>query len=92
MRNVPLIGSGAELAMLLRRQDRGAIYIIGSGEKHYLDHKKHYLGNGILEILERNRPEKIFTGRDGATSVMYFPPPSTARLNASTREVDQAYP
>lgn len=76
MNNVPLIGSGNELSALLRRKDRGGIYVIGSGEKYYVERRSYYLGNGIADVLEKNAPEIIFRGRDGETVVMYFPPPA----------------
>lgn len=85
MNDVPLIGSGSELSTLFDREGRGAIYVIGSGEKYYVDRRGYYLGNGIAEVLEKNVPEIIFRGRDGETVVMYFPPPSgSGRPSAGT--------
>lgn len=76
--NVPLIGSGAELDSLLGDPDRGAVYIIGSGETY--DDKAYFLGNGILEVIENNTPQVIFTGRDEKTIIWYFPAPGIWHL------------
>jgi hypothetical protein len=69
-----LIGTGAELEALIDQPDRGALYVIGSGENHE-DGRRHMRGDGIYEVLASPRFERIFTGRDGLTHVWKLPAP-----------------
>ncbi|MFZ0255478.1 MAG: glycosyltransferase family 39 protein [Gammaproteobacteria bacterium] len=71
--NVPLIGTGEELSNLLLDQERRAVYIIGSGETY--DRRSHFLGDGILEVIEKNFPQVVYRGQDRKTVIWYFPPP-----------------
>jgi len=65
----PVIGSGAELAAVLRRQQPGQrIIVIGSGENH-VDGRRSMRGLGIFEMLDSDRFEVVHTGRDGVTRV-----------------------
>jgi uncharacterized membrane protein len=72
-----LIGTGAELEALIERPDRGAIYVIGSGENHE-DGRRHMRGDGIYEVLASPRFELVFTGRDGLTHVWKLAAPDQA--------------
>ena len=69
--HTPLIGSGVELENIIKRQARGDIYLIGSGET--ADAKKYYLGNGIQDIIDTYKPRALFTGVDNKTKVLVFP-------------------
>jgi hypothetical protein len=64
----PLIGTGAELEALVKRRDRGAIYVIGSGEGQE-DGRRFVRGAGIYETLHMPAFEPIFLGRDGLTQI-----------------------
>jgi Dolichyl-phosphate-mannose-protein mannosyltransferase len=64
----PLIGTGAELEALVRRRDRGAIYVIGSGEGQE-DERRFVRGAGIFETLQKPIFKPIFRGRDGLTLI-----------------------
>lgn len=72
--DVPLMGTGEELEHLIQSKDRGAIYIIGSGET--TGNYAYFLSNGIWDVLKRYSPEIIFTGRDNQTVIWHFPPPN----------------
>lgn len=63
----PLIGTGQALKRLVASRDRGAIYVIGSGEWH--DDRKLMLGLGIARELESPAFHLIYVGRDGRTDV-----------------------
>jgi hypothetical protein len=76
--NVPVMGSGGDLAALLDDPKRGAVYVIGSGEQHAEDGRRFMRGLGIQEILESPRFEVIYEGRDGYTKVWKAPSPSLA--------------
>lgn len=65
--NTPLIGTGAELERLLRQQQRGKLYIIGSGETY--DGSDLFLGDGIKDTMRQWDPKIIYRGRDGKTFV-----------------------
>jgi hypothetical protein len=72
-----LIGTGAELEALIERPDRGAVYVIGSGENQQ-DGRRHMRGDGIYEVLASPKFEPVFTGRDGVTHVWKVPAPGHA--------------
>jgi hypothetical protein len=78
--HAPIIGSGAELAALLDDPDRGAVYVIGSGEGHR-DGRRYFRGLGIQEMLDSPRFEVVYRGRDGLTQIWKAEPPSLAVRN-----------
>jgi hypothetical protein len=81
----PVIGSGAELMAILDKARGRRVYIIGSGED-FADHRERSRGNGIREVLEGQRLEKIFVGRDGRTVVWTVRDPSRPSI-APAKEV-----
>ena len=64
----PLIGSGAQLERLVADRDRGAIYVIGSGEGQQ-DGRKLMRGLGIAQVLRSQAFHLVYVGRDGLTDV-----------------------
>lgn len=66
--DAPLIGSGAQLEQLVDRRDRGAIYVIGSGE-NAADRKTLMRGLGIERALDSPAFHLIYVGRDHLTDV-----------------------
>jgi hypothetical protein len=66
--DAPLIGSGAQLERLADRRDRGAIYVIGSGE-NAADRKTLMRGLGIEQALESPAFHLVYVGRDHLTDV-----------------------
>lgn len=70
----PLIGSGAQLERLVESRDRGAIYVIGSGESQQ-DGRKLMRGLGIAQVLDSPAFHLIYVGRDGLTDVWRVDPP-----------------
>jgi Dolichyl-phosphate-mannose-protein mannosyltransferase len=72
---VPLLGTAVELEALVRRRDRGAIYIIGSGEGQE-DGRINYRGAAINAALREPIFEPIFLGRDGLTRIWKVREPS----------------
>jgi hypothetical protein len=72
----PVIETAAELEALVRRRDRGAIYVIGSGEGQE-DGRRFVRGAGIYETLQKPIFEPIFLGRDGLTQIWKVSEPST---------------
>ncbi len=65
---VPFIGTGPELAALVERRDRGAIYVIGTGE--FKGAGVDYIhGHGIDAVLSEPTFRQVFVGRDGQTRV-----------------------
>jgi hypothetical protein len=69
--HTPLIGTGRDLERLIEDNNGRGIYIISSGEN--ADDRSHFLGNGILDVINRYRPETAYIGRDNKTVVWYFP-------------------
>ena len=78
--HTPLIGTGKDLENLLKDKDRGTIYIITNGEDANWKWKSTFLGNGILEVVNRFRPEVIFIGRDKRTVIWSFPQPTHTQV------------
>jgi hypothetical protein len=72
--NVPLIGTAEELEALIARRDRGAIYVIGSGENQ-ADGRRFMRGPGLSALLESPRFKEVWRGRDKLTTVLKVPPP-----------------
>jgi hypothetical protein len=66
--NTPVIGTGEELRKLVERPDRGAIYVIGSGEDQ-ADGRRLMRAFGIHETLQSARFQVVYRGRDGVTEV-----------------------
>jgi hypothetical protein len=66
--DTPLIGTGRQLQRLVDSRDRGAIYVIGSGE-NMQDGRKLMRGLGIARELKSPAFHLIFVGRDGLTDV-----------------------
>jgi hypothetical protein len=65
--DTPLIGSGRQLERLVARRDRGAIYVIGSGEIQ--PHADLMEGKGIERMLDSSAFHLIYVGRDHLTDV-----------------------
>jgi hypothetical protein len=78
--DTPLIGSGVELERLVENQNRGAIYVIGSGENQE-DGRSLMRAFGISEALQSPPFRLVFRGRDGFTLVwkVNAPSPTVAR-------------
>jgi hypothetical protein len=78
--DTPLIGTGSELEQLVERPDRGAIYVIGSGENQE-DGRGLMRGFGIAQALHSPPFHCVYVGRDGLTQVWKVdaPPPNVAR-------------
>jgi 4-amino-4-deoxy-L-arabinose transferase-like glycosyltransferase len=66
--NTPLIGTGRQLERLVARRNRGAIYVIGSGEDQQ-DGRRAMRGLGIAQVLSSPAFHLVFVGRDGRTDV-----------------------
>jgi hypothetical protein len=73
--NTPLIGTAEDLQRLIDQPDRGAIYVIGSGENQE-DGRRRARGPGLAEMLESPRFRVVWRGRDGLTTVLMIPAPS----------------
>jgi 4-amino-4-deoxy-L-arabinose transferase-like glycosyltransferase len=65
--DAPLIGTGRALQRLVDSRNRGAIYVIGSGEWQHA--RKLMLGSGLAQELESPPFHLIYVGRDGLTDV-----------------------
>ncbi|MGA7538169.1 MAG: glycosyltransferase family 39 protein [Steroidobacteraceae bacterium] len=80
----PLIGSGAQLKRLVARRDRGAIYVIGSGEEQQ-DGRKLMRGLGIAQVLASPAFHLLYVGRDHLTDVWKVAPPHQGLTAAARR-------
>lgn len=77
-----LIGSGAHLERLVASRNRGAIYVIGSGEDQK-DGRKLMRGLGIAKVLASPPFHLVYVGRDGLTDVWKVDAPRRERLTAA---------
>jgi Dolichyl-phosphate-mannose-protein mannosyltransferase len=80
--HTPVIASGAELAGLLAKPDRGAIYVIGSGENQE-DGRLTVRGVEINGMLRSGTFRRIYLGRDGLTEILKVDAPPVAQTPAS---------
>ena len=78
--DTPLIGTGSELEQLVERPDRGAIYVIGSGENQE-DGRSLMRAFGIAQELHSPPFHRVYRGRDGVTEVWKVDPPGAHRLH-----------
>ena len=67
----PHIGNAAMLQEIFDREDRGAIFIVGSAETSR--NPSYYLGSEMLLLLEHFDPEVVYEGRDGKTKILRIP-------------------
>ena len=80
----PVISSVEQLNALLLRPDRGAIYIIGSGEQQE-DGRRGARGVGLDDALHSPLWEVVYSGRDGLTKVWKAKPRQRTPLSSSER-------
>jgi Dolichyl-phosphate-mannose-protein mannosyltransferase len=66
--NTPVIGTSAALEALLEKSDRGAIYVIGSGE-NFDGGQRPMRPAGVDQLLHSNSFMPLFVARDGLTTV-----------------------
>lgn len=64
----PLLGTGSELVSLMDGSSDRPMYIIGSGED-FANGVRFFRGSGIQEVLDSERLQAVFEGRDGKTKV-----------------------
>jgi len=64
----PILGTGAELEVVLDRNLEMDVYVIGSGE-NFVDGERLFRGQGIADVIRSNRLEVVYTGRDGKTNI-----------------------
>lgn len=76
--DTPLIGTGAELERLVDKPDRGAIYVIGSGENQE-DGRALMRAFGISGELHSPPFRIVYLGRDGLTQVWKVDAPPYAK-------------
>ena len=82
--DAPLLGTGAALMALVERRDRGAIYVIGTGEFRG-DDLRLIRSDGIYEVLQQPIFVPVFLGRDGVTQVWKVEAPHDAAAPADGR-------
>jgi uncharacterized membrane protein len=82
--DAPLLGTSAALMALVERRDRGAIYVIGTGEFKG-DDLRLIRSGGIYEALQRPIFVPVFLGRDGLTQVWKVEAPDGAAAPADRR-------
>jgi 4-amino-4-deoxy-L-arabinose transferase-like glycosyltransferase len=75
--DTPVISTGAALRALLDRPDRGAIYVVGSGENQE-DGRLELRGPEIAALLQSDRFQEVYVGPDRLTRVWRAPPPAGA--------------
>jgi len=73
--HTPVIDSGEGLQALTMKPDRGAIYIIGSGENQN-DDRRYMRGLSIYGLLKSGAFTRIYLGRDGLTEILKIGAPS----------------
>ena len=64
----PVIGTGEELVAVIEGSGEAPLYVIGSGE-NWVGEERMFRTYGIGEVLESDRLESVYEGRDGKTRV-----------------------
>jgi len=80
--HTPVIASASELAGLVARPGRGAIYVIGSGENQE-DGRLTVRGLEINQMLHSDAFKRIYVGRDGLTEILKVDAPPVTQAPAS---------
>ncbi len=73
--HTPVIGTGEGLQALIEKPDRGAIYVIGSGENQD-DGRLYMRGSSIDKMLRSNIFKRVYLGRDGLTEILKVAEPA----------------
>ena len=79
-----IIGTGSALNALLGRSDRGAIYVIGSGEQQE-DGRRTARSFGIFEALHSDAFTVVYSGRDRLTQIWKVAEPGRATSSQPVR-------
>ena len=80
--NTPLLGTAEDLEALIARRDRGAIYVIGSGENQE-DGRLLMRGPGIARLLASPIFHEVYRGRDGLTTILKVSPADEGPIPAA---------
>jgi hypothetical protein len=76
--HTPIIGTGAEFRALINQPDRGAIYVIGSGEDR--QDGLSMPGPEIFALLKSPIFKVVYTGADGRTQVLKSDAPAAVAV------------
>ena len=82
--HTPIIGTGAEFRALIDKPDRGAIYVIGSGEEE--DGRLYLLGPEMLALLKSPIFKVVYTSPNGLTQVWKADAPAAAVVPVAPAE------
>jgi len=77
--HTPIIGTGAELRALMDKRDRGAVYIIESGEDQQ-DGRLYLRGTEIFSLLKSPQFKVVYASSDARTRVLKLDAPGAAAL------------
>jgi hypothetical protein len=72
--HTPVMDTAEGLQELIKRPDRGAIYVIGSGENQE-DDRRYMRGLDIYKLLKSGAFKRIYLGRDGLTEILKIEAP-----------------
>lgn len=77
----PVMDTGDRLQTLIEKPDRGAIYVIGSGENQG-DGRRLMRGLGMDTVLRSSVFKRIYLGRDGLTEILKVDAPPVTQTPA----------
>lgn len=80
--NTPVLTTAQALERLIAQRDRGAIYIVGSGEQQE-DGRAFARGASLERFLTSPDLPVVYVGRDGLTKVWRIPPPPSGPAGRS---------
>jgi hypothetical protein len=87
--DAPIITTAKQLERLIARRDRGAIYIIGSGEEQ-ADGRAYARGPSLERFLTSPSLRVVYVGRDGGlTKVWKIPPPQPTGGTAAGQRISR---
>jgi len=72
--HTPVMDSAEAFRALISSPDRGAIYVIGSGENQE-DDRRYMRGLDIYELLKSGAFKRVYLGRDGLTEILKIEAP-----------------
>jgi len=77
-----VLDTGEGLQRLIKKPDRGAIYVIGSGENQG-DDRRFVRGMDIYNVLRSGTFKRIYLGRDGLTEILKVDAPPVKQTSTS---------
>jgi len=83
--HTPVMVDSVDLSALIANPNRGAIYVIGSGEDQADGSRRTVRGDSIDDYLKSDIFRTVYVGRDGLTRILRVDPPASMSQHSTDR-------